>query len=134
LIRIHLGKGQKDRYVPLPDSLLELLRNYWREYKPRTLLFPSDNPSRPLTRRAVYRCCQKIHRRLGLTKPLSPHVLRHSFATHLLEAGTDLRSIQMLLGHRNLKSTATYTHVSRASLEAVVSPLDLLRKARGGTE
>lgn len=126
LIRIRQGKGRKDRYVNLSPRLLEVLREYWRIFRPSDWLFPGKTPSRPLTRSAVNDLCQRIRARAKIAKRLTPHTLRHSFATHLLEAGTDLRTIQILLGHRSLKTTATYTHVSEKTLQSAPSLLDLL--------
>lgn len=131
VVRVRLGKGQKDRDLPLSPKMLELLREYWRAYRPDDWLFPARDPRRPLRTHVLNWLCQRLRWKLQLSKPLGPHVLRHTYATHLLEAGTDLRSIQLLLGHRNLKTTAIYTHVSQARLDATPSPLDLLAKALG---
>ncbi len=110
----------------LSPNLLTLLREYWKAYHPRHWLFPGQNPSRPIDNATAYRVCQRAAEAAKLSKSISPHTLRHSFATHLLEAGTDLRTIQLLLGHRNLKSTAVYLHVSTLALRSTTSPLDLL--------
>ena len=126
LIQVRQGKGHKDRLVMLSPSLLMLLRQYWKAYRPAHWIFPGDDPNRPLTTVSVYRICLHASQVAGLSKPVSPHTLRHSFATHLLEAGTDLRTIQLLLGHRNLKTTALYLHVSTLALRSTTSPLDLL--------
>jgi len=126
LIRVRQGKGRKDRKVMLSPNLLTLLREYWKAYRPAHWLFPGMKPDQPLDRCSVYLICKQAGDSAGLTKTVTPHVLRHSFATHLLEAGTDLRTIQLLLGHRNLKSTALYVHVSALVLRSTTSPLDRL--------
>jgi site-specific recombinase XerD len=126
VIHVRQGKGRKDRLVPLPKRLLELLREYWKVARPRTWLFPGKRNGAPITSRSVARVCAKARAALGWTKHVGPHTLRHSFATHLLEAGTNIRVIQVLLGHRALSSTATYTHLSTTSLHGTKSPLDLL--------
>jgi integrase/recombinase XerD len=105
-IRVRLGKGQKDRYVMLSPQLLEVLRSYWKAERPQYWLFPGKVPGRPITRHAVEAECQKALRASGLHKHVTPHSLRHGFATHLLEDGTDIRTIQLLLGHRSLATTA----------------------------
>jgi integrase/recombinase XerD len=110
----------------LSPTLLTLLRQYWKVYQPRHWLFPGQNPDRPINDATAYRICQQAARAAKLSKSVSPHCLRHSFATHLLEAGTHLRTIQLLLGHRNLKTTAVYLHVSTLALRSTTSPLDLL--------
>jgi integrase/recombinase XerD len=125
-IRIELGKGAKDRYVMLSPKLLELLRDYWRRVRPVSWLFPGKLPGRPLTRDGAKYAIQSAATRAGITKPLSPHSLRHAFATHLLECGTDLRTIQVLLGHRSLSTTARYLRVATSTVGATTSPLDLL--------
>jgi len=125
-ITIRQGKGQKDRVVMLSPVLLETLRQYWRLKKPKLWLFPGRNPDQPMSSESVFHIFKNAARRAGLTKKASPHSLRHSFATHLLESGTDLRTIQMLLGHRNLKTTAGYLHVSQQHVRATTSPLDAL--------
>ena len=126
IIQVRQGKGRKDRLVMLSANLLTLLREYWKAYHPRHWLFPGQNRSRPINNATAYRICQQAARAAKLPKSISPHTLRHSFATHLLEAGTDLRTIQLLLGHRNLKTTAVYLHVSTLALRSTTSPLDLL--------
>ena len=126
VIRVDQGKGRKDRYVPLSNHLLVVLREYWKAARPDDFLFPGRGKSGHLSARAVQNACKRAAREAGLKKTTSPHTLRHSFATHLLEHDTNLRTIQLLLGHRNLNTTATYTHVSRKHLETTTSPLDVL--------
>lgn len=126
VIRVRQGKGRKDRYVMLAPRLLDLLRTYWQAARPRMWLFPGKDPDRPLSVSVVQRACRAACRDAGLSKHATVHTLRHCFATHLLEAGTDLRTIQVLLGHSSLRTTATYTHVSTAALRATVSPLEHL--------
>ena len=125
-ITVQQGKGQKDRVVMLSPILLEALRQYWRQNRPKTWLFPGRPPERPITSNAVRQAFQIAVRKAGLTKKVSPHSLRHSFATHLLESGTDLRTIQMLLGHSSLKPTTRYLHVSQQHVQETTSPLDAL--------
>jgi site-specific recombinase XerD len=126
VLRIRQAKGRRDRYVMLSPRLLALLREYWKAARPTEWLFPGDVPGRPLTAGTVHRVCVQAARDAGLGKHVTVHTLRHSFATHLLEAGTDIRTIQVLLGHRNLKTTAVYTHVSPLAVETTRSPLDRL--------
>ena len=126
VIMVRQGKGRKDRLVMLSPHLLELLREYWKTYRPAFWLFPGDDPARPIHPVTIYMVCQQAASAAQLSKHISPHTLRHSFATHLLENGTDLRTIQLLLGHRNLKTTALYLHVSELALRSTVSPLDTL--------
>jgi site-specific recombinase XerD len=125
LIRIRQAKGLKDRNVMLSPKLLELLRTYWRRERPRRFLFPSQT-EKPLSTGQVMLTCRRTRRRSGLNKDVTVHTLRHSFATHLLEAGVDLRTIQVLLGHRNLKTTAIYTAVSTERIASIASPFDAL--------
>ncbi len=125
VIRVRQGKGQKDRYAKLPVHLLSTLRDYYRRYKPREWLFPSlMRRGRPLHPNAVSSLARTIAKRAGLQKTVSAHTFRHSYATHMLDAGADLRTIQVLLGHRCIKSTAIYMHVSQARIDAAPSPLD----------
>jgi integrase/recombinase XerD len=126
VLRVNQGKGQKDRYVMLSPRLLELLRAWWKVAKPWPWLFPGERAGEPITRHAVERVCQQAHRACGIPKPITPHSLRHAFATHLLEAGTDLRTIQLLLGHRSLATTARYLRVATTRVCATASPFDLL--------
>lgn len=133
-ITVHQGKGRKDRVVMLSPVLLDTLRQYWRQHKPKEWLFPGDNPGQPISGNDIFMVFHNAVRRAGITKKVSPHSLRHSFATHLLESGTDLRTIQILLGHRNLKTTARYLHVSQHKVRATASPLDSLSLARKPSE
>jgi integrase/recombinase XerD len=126
MIRIEQGKGHKDRYVQLSPRLLELLRAYWRKERPREWLFPGQDPHQPLSRDAVRQAVKRASQRAGLTKETSPHSLRHAYAVHLLEAGTDLRRIQLLLGHSSLSTTARYLCLASNTVCATTSPLDLL--------
>jgi integrase/recombinase XerD len=128
MIRIELGKGRKDRYVMLSPNLLELLRAYWKIARPNDRLFPGRGRHGHITRERIYQVCVKASAAAGLTKRATVRALRHSFATHLLEAGTNIRVIQILLGHRSLRTTARYTHVSRETVCSTSSPLDLLPK------
>lgn len=131
VIHVHGGKGRKDRDVMLSPKLLEALRQYWRclKRKPRVWLFPATwhaEDERPMHDKVVWHACERAARRAGIDKRVHPHTLRHSFATHLLEAGTDLRTIQLLLGHSDLKATTVYLHLSHRHLQATTSPLDSL--------
>jgi site-specific recombinase XerD len=126
VIRVHQGKGRKDRYVMLSPRLLEILRTYWRTKRPTEWLFPGNPCTKPMVTRSVNRVCGQAVHRAGLTKPVTVHTLRHSFATHLLEAGVDVRTIQLLLGHRSLRTTAGYLHVALHKVQTTPSPLDLL--------
>src|SRR5215207_3252953 len=126
LIRVEQGKGRKDRYVMLAPDLLELLRQWWRVKRPRGWLFPGQQPVQPITARQLNRACHAAAQAAKLDKRISMHTLRHSFATHLLERHTDIRVIQVLLGHRKLDSTALYTRVALKTIREVPSPLALL--------
>lgn len=136
IIRVVAGKGGKDRDLPLSPTLLETLREYWRWRKPKLYLFPTRTRGlpveEPISDKTVWIACSEAARRAGISKRVTPHTLRHSWATHLLEAGTDLRTIQVLLGHGDLETTAQYLHLSRRHLQAVTNPLDGLTLA--GTE
>jgi integrase/recombinase XerD len=127
VIRVEAGKGRKDRYVMLSPRLLQLLRDYWKRTHPAEWLFPGDRPGEPITRFAVEHACREARARSGITRPVTPHSLRHAFAVHLLESGTDLRTIQLLLGHRNLSTTARYLCIATSTVCATVSPLDALQ-------
>jgi len=126
VIRVEQGKGQKDRYVMLSPKLLETLRNWWRVEKPIDWLFPGDIPGKHITRGAVEDACEKAQKLSGISKPITPHAMRHAFAVHLLEAGTDVRTIQLLLGHRSLATTARYLRIATSKVCSTTSPLDLL--------
>ena len=126
VLRVANGKGRKDRYVMLSPKLLAVLRDWWQVERPRHWLFPGARPETPITREAVNRACHVAVGRARLTKAISPHGLRHAFAVHLLEAGTDLRTIQLLLGHRSLETTTRYLHLATTTVCATESPLDLL--------
>lgn len=134
MIRVERGKGGAGRDIPLSPALLETLREYWRWKKPCTYLFPSSERKRgkeqPISDKTVWYACKEAARHAGLTKRVSPHSLRHSFATHLLEGGTDLRTIQILLGHGDLETTAKYLHLSQRHLRAVANPLESLQLSR----
>jgi site-specific recombinase XerD len=133
-ITVHQGKGQRDRVVMLSPVLLETLRQYWRSQKPKQWLFPGRNPNQPISGNDIFMVFQHAVRCAGITKRVCPHSLRHSFATHLLESGTDLRTIQILLGHRSLKTTSRYLHVSQQHVRATASPLDSLNLTRDPSE
>ena len=126
VIRVEQGKGQKDRYVMLSPRLLETLRDWWRVAKPTFYLFPGDVPGLYITRGAVEQACQKARQLCGISKPITPHSLRHAFAVHLLESGTDVRTIQLLMGHRSLATTARYLRIATSKVCSTTSPLDLL--------
>ncbi|MBC7684542.1 MAG: site-specific integrase [Bdellovibrionales bacterium] len=126
VLRVDQGKGQKDRYVMLSPQLLEVLRHWWRVSHPESWLFPGNIPGQPISKDAVEQACQKAHRMSGIRKPITPHSLRHAFATHLLESGTDVRKIQLLLGHRSLATTSQYLKVATSTVCATTSPFDLL--------
>ena len=128
VIRVDQGKGNKDRYVMLSPRLLDELRAYWKTARPETWLFPGDFPGRPITRNAVALACKGAHRASGIAKPITPHSLRHAFATHLLEQGADVRRIQLLLGHRSLATTSRYLKIATSTVCATTSPFDLLPK------
>ena len=134
VLRVCQGKGMKDRYVMLSPKLLEVLRDYYKAFRPTATLFFGKDRARPLDRGTVLRACRLIARRAGLAKRVTVHTLRHSFATHLLEGGVDLRTIQALLGHRSLRTTALYTFVSTQRVAATPSPLDLLGATATGSQ
>jgi integrase/recombinase XerD len=126
MIRIERGKGSKERYTMLSVQLLRILRTYWRLARPRDWLFPARDPLHPIDPSVLHAACRLARETTGLAKHVTVHALRHSFATHLLESGTDIRIIQVLLGHNNLSSTARYTQVSTATVQKTTSPLDRL--------
>jgi integrase/recombinase XerD len=125
IIRI-LGKGDKERHVMLSPRLLKILRSYWKALRPRDYLFPGTDLGTPICSKTVCTACSRAADKAGLHKRVTVHTLRHSFATHLLEAGTDLRTIQVLLGHSSIRTTARYVHVATASLAKAQSPFDHL--------
>lgn len=126
VIRVRQGKGRKDRYVMLSAQLLEMLAAYREAIRPERWLFPGDKPGRPLSSRAVQRVVVKAREKAGIRKRVTPHTLRHTFATHLLENGTHVRAIQLLLGHKSLKTTTVYMHVADTYITDTRSPLDTL--------
>jgi site-specific recombinase XerD len=125
-LRVEQGKGQRDRYVMLSPRLLELLREWWHAARPQVWLFPGQNPINPITPRQLNRAVTAAKDLAGISKRVSPHILRHSFATHLLEQGADIRVIQVLLGHAKLETTALYTRVAVSTIRDVESPLERL--------
>jgi integrase/recombinase XerD len=129
LIRVEQGKGRKDRYVMLSPHLLDLLRAWWKVARPKGWLFPGQNRVNPLTTRQFNRACHAAALMAGIDKRVSPHTLRHSFATHLLEQNIDIRVIQVLLGHAKLDTTALYTRVATKTIREVMSPLDRITLA-----
>jgi len=126
VLRVHQGKGKKDRYTVLSPTLLEMLDRYCWAARPEGLLFPQRSQDLPIRSSTIQRVCQEARAEAGIDKAVTPHTLRHSFATHLLEAGTNLRVIQVLLGHASPRTTALYTHVSTEMIGQVVSPLERL--------
>ena len=133
IIRVVAGKGGKDRDLPLSPALLETLREYWRWRQPKVYMFPTrtrgQTLDQPISDKTVWIACSEAACQAGIKKRITPHTLRHSWATHLLEAGTDLRTIQVLLGHGDLETTAQYLHLSQRHLQTVVNPLDGLSLA-----
>ena len=128
MIRVCQGKGNKDRYTLLGKRTLDILGDYYREYRPHDWLFPGERAENPVSSRTIQKVFEKALHRAGIKKEATVHTLRHSFATHLLEAGTDLYHIQHLLGHTTAKTTAIYLHLSRKDLARVVSPIDLIEE------
>jgi len=127
VIRVEQGKGGRDRYVMLSPQLLGILRSYWRLARPARWLFPGRDPEHPIHPTVLHAACRSARAASGLDKKITVHTLRHSFATHLLEGGTDIRIIQVLLGHSSLHTTARYTHVATSTIRGTPSPLDRLR-------
>jgi len=136
LIFVRGGKGRKDRYTTLSDVALDTLRAYWKKYRPEDWLFPGARPGRHITVRTIQKVFAQSRNVAKIRKDVTVHTLRHSFATHLLEEGTDLRYIQELLGHTSTKTTQIYTHVSKQDIGRIRSPLDSLSlegdKSRNG--
>ncbi|HEY4356067.1 MAG TPA: tyrosine-type recombinase/integrase [Acidobacteriaceae bacterium] len=134
VIHIRHGKRNRDRDVPLSPKLVETLREYWRWMRPKTYLFPGTEngwrADKPITPKVLWQACREAAQRAGITKAVAPHLLRHSFATHLIEAGADLPTVQLLLGHSDLKATSIYLHLSERHLKAAGTPLDKLELAR----
>lgn len=126
VIRVDQGKGQKDRYVMLSPRLLDTLRHWWRTARPQHWLFPGQRAGKPIRRETVEQVCQETVSRCGISKPITPHSFRHAFAVHMLENGTDIRTIQLLLGHRSLSTTANYLRIANTKVCSATSPLDLL--------
>lgn len=130
VVRVRQGKGKKDRYVPLPPRLLEMLREHWRHEHLHDLLFPhQSDPSRPADPTGVQRYLQRLMVKAGWAKKVTPRTLRHCYATHLIEQGTSTRVVQVLLGHANVHTTETYTHVSPSTLGNVTGPLERVLSA-----
>lgn len=126
VIRVEQGKGRKDRYVMLSPKLLGILRQWWRQERPQHWLFPGRIPGRHITRGAVDDAREEALQRCRISKPVTAHTMRHCFAVHLLEQGTDVRTIQLLLGHRSLATTARYLRIATTKVCSTTSPLDLL--------
>jgi len=126
MVRVQQGKGGKDRYSILSKTALECLREYYRQYRPTEWLFEGQSPDAPLCYTSIRNIFLEAKERAGIRKPATPHTLRHSFATHLIEAGTSLHHVQLLLGHRSPTTTTVYLHVSRMNLAQVTSPLDTI--------
>ena len=128
VIHVHQGKGSRDRDVPMTPKLLDILREYWRWKRPKVYLFPSTSGHRgvehPISDKTVWYAVKEAGKRAGIQKRIGPHTLRHSFATNLMEAGTDLRTIQLLMGHAHLEDTTVYLHLSQRHLHAAINPLD----------
>jgi len=130
VVHVHYGKGARDRNIPLDPKLLETLREYWRWMRPKTYLFPGTvknwRADKPITPKVVWEACREAARRAGINKPVGPHTMRHSFATHRLESGCDLVTLQTLLGHVNIRHTTIYLHLSQRHLRSAGNPLDAI--------
>ncbi len=126
IIHVRQGKGRKDRIVPLSPVLLPILRAYWRDAHPKRLLFPGKDLKQPISGTSIRKALRKAVLAAGIKKSVTMHTLRHTFATHHLEAGTDLRTLQLLMGHSSLKTTSLYLHISTEKLRSTKTPLDLL--------
>src|SRR5260370_21065336 len=126
VIWIRAGKGRKDRQTLLPPKLLELLRIYFRWKRPKEWLFPGAKPDHPISTKSIFLACRKAGQKAGISKPVHPHSLPHAFATHLLDASVCLRTIQIVLGHAKLETTARYLHVTNTTMRSTTSPLELL--------
>ena len=124
MVRVRQGKGGKDRYTILSKTTLECLREYWRAYRPKDWLFEGQKEGSHICYTSIRNIFVEAKERAGITKPVGPHSLRHAFATHLIEAGTSLHHVQLLLGHKSPKTTTVYLHVSKMNLAQVSSPLD----------
>jgi site-specific recombinase XerD len=131
VVRIDQGKGRKDRYVELAPTLLWPLRKYWKVYRPKSWLFPSDKRDHPTHQTAVQKGCKEARLRAGLSKPVTTHTMPHCFGTHLLEAGMDLRTIQLRMGHSSLHTTALYLHVAAGADRTTTKVVDLLGRVQG---
>jgi site-specific recombinase XerD len=126
VVRVERGKGGKERYVTLSEQLLGILRSYWRLARPESFLFPGRTPDKPIEQTVLHAACRSARAAAGIDKRVSVHVLRHSFATHLLESGVDIRIIQVLRGHEHLSTTTRYTQVSTHLIRGTKCPLDRL--------
>lgn len=126
IIHVRKGKGRKDRIVPLSPVLLSIAREHWLIERPQKLLFPGRDPNRPISSASIEKVVRNTAKAAGIKKRVTPHTLRHSFATHHLEGGTDLRTLQLLMGHSSLKSTFVYLHISTDRIDAAKTPLELL--------
>jgi len=131
LVHIRSGKGRKERFTLLSERALVTLREYFRQQRPKEFLFEGYVPGKPYSKRSIEKIISEAAKKANIDKPISPHVMRHTFATHLLDNGTDLRVIQKLLGHTNIKTTTIYTHVSTQNIRRVRSPHDVIDLSNG---